>query len=48
MSARNRIRVDVAIVGGGISGLWLLNLLRSRGYRALLIERRAFGDGQTI
>ena len=48
MSARNRIRVDVAIVGGGIAGLWLLNLLRGRGYSAVLIERRAFGDGQTI
>jgi glycine/D-amino acid oxidase-like deaminating enzyme len=48
MSARNSIRVDVAIVGGGIAGLWLLNLLRSRGYGAVLIEREAFGDGQTI
>ena len=48
MSARNRIRVDVAIVGGGIAGLWLLNLLRGRGYSAVLIERTAFGDGQTI
>ena len=48
MSARNRIRVDVAIVGGGIAGLWLLNLLRVRGYTAVLAERTAFGDGQTI
>jgi glycine/D-amino acid oxidase-like deaminating enzyme len=48
MSTRNRIRVDVAIVGGGIAGLWLLNLLRARGYSAVLIERSAFGDGQTI
>jgi glycerol-3-phosphate dehydrogenase len=48
MSTRNRIRVDVAIVGGGIAGLWLLNLLRARGYTAVLIERSAFGDGQTI
>ena len=48
MSTRNRIRVDVAIVGGGIAGLWLLNLLRGRGYSAVLIEREAFGDGQTI
>lgn len=48
MSTRNRIRVDVAIVGGGIAGLWLLNLLRGRGYSAVLLERGAFGDGQTI
>ena len=48
MSTRNRIRVDVAIVGGGIAGLWLLNLLRARGYTAVLIECTAFGDGQTI
>lgn len=48
MSTRNRIRVDVAIVGGGIAGLWLLNLLRGRGYSAVLVERSAFGDGQTI
>ena len=48
MSARNRIRVDVAIVGGGIAGLWLLNLLRGRGYGAVLVERGGFGDGQTI
>jgi len=48
MSTRNRIRVDVDIVGGSVAGLWLLNLLRARGYSALLIERSAFGDGQTI
>ena len=48
MSTRNRIRVDVAIVGGGIAGLWLLNVLRTRGYSAVLVERSAFGDGQTI
>lgn len=48
MTTRNRIRVDVAIVGGGIAGLWLLNLLRGRGYSAVLLERSAFGDGQTI
>ena len=48
MSTRNRIRVDVAIVGGGVAGLWLLNVLRTRGYSAVLVERSAFGDGQTI
>jgi glycerol-3-phosphate dehydrogenase len=48
MSTRNRICVDVAIVGGGIAGLWLANLLRGRGYSTVLIERSTFGDGQTI
>jgi len=31
MSTRNRIRVDAAIVGGGIAGLWLINPLRAHG-----------------
>ena len=28
--------VDVAIFGGGIGGLWLLNRLLARGYNAVL------------
>jgi glycerol-3-phosphate dehydrogenase len=40
--------VDVAIVGGGIAGLWLLARLRQRGYGALLIESERLGAGQTI
>ncbi|MBD3646222.1 MAG: FAD-dependent oxidoreductase, partial [Pseudomonadales bacterium] len=42
------IHTDVAILGGGVSGLWILNVLRNRGYRALLLERQALGEGQTI
>jgi glycine/D-amino acid oxidase-like deaminating enzyme len=41
------IACDVLIIGGGVQGLWLLNDLRSEGYSALLLERRALGDGQT-
>jgi glycine/D-amino acid oxidase-like deaminating enzyme len=40
--------LDVAIIGGGIAGLWLLARLRSRGYAALLVEADRLGAGQTI
>ena len=39
---------DIAIIGGGIAGLWLLNLLRGRGYNAVLIEKQALGCGQSL
>lgn len=49
MKVTNNIaRVDVAIIGGGIAGLWLLARLRKRGYSALLIESERLGAGQTI
>jgi len=41
------IQLDVAIFGGGIAGLWLLNRLRRRGYRAALFESDRLGAGQT-
>jgi hypothetical protein len=47
-SASNNIEVDVAVIGGGIAGLWLLNRLRSAGYSALLVEKTALGSSQTI
>lgn len=40
--------VDVAIVGGGIAGLWLLARLRQRRYGAILIETDRLGAGQTL
>ncbi|HET6472520.1 MAG TPA: FAD-dependent oxidoreductase [Pseudomonadales bacterium] len=48
MITRNRVAVDVAVVGGGIAGLWIAERVRAAGYRTLLLERSAFGDGQTI
>ena len=42
------LNVDVAIVGGGIAGLWLLAQLRQRGYGAVLIENTQLGAGQTL
>ena len=41
-------RVDVTLVGGGIAGAWLLNLLNTRGYRTVLIEAEGFGTHQTL
>lgn len=42
------IDIDVAIIGGGIAGLWTLNRLRKAGYSALLLEKQALGSSQTI
>ena len=42
------IKTDIAIIGGGITGLWLLSLLKSKGYSALLFEKSKLGAGQTL
>ncbi|WP_438951186.1 FAD-dependent oxidoreductase [Porticoccus sp.] len=38
---------DIAIIGGGIAGLWLLNRLVKAGYNAILFEQTALGGDQT-
>ncbi|MAT51197.1 MAG: glycerol-3-phosphate dehydrogenase [Porticoccaceae bacterium] len=43
-----RFDVDVAIIGGGVAGLWTLNRLCRAGYNAVLLESRALGSGQTM
>jgi glycerol-3-phosphate dehydrogenase len=40
--------LDVVIFGGGGAGMWLLDVVRRAGHRALLLESRALGFGQTI
>jgi glycerol-3-phosphate dehydrogenase len=40
-------RLDVVIFGGGGAGLWLLDTLRTRGYRCVLLEADRLGQGQT-
>lgn len=42
------IACDVAIIGGGIAGLWLLNRLLNSGYNAILFEQAALGSDQTV
>jgi glycerol-3-phosphate dehydrogenase len=44
----SHINADVVIFGGGIAGLWILDELRRAGVDALLLEKRALGDGQTV
>ena len=39
---------EIAIVGGGICGLWLLNILRNAGYEACLLEQGQLGQAQTL
>jgi len=39
---------DVAIVGGGIIGLWACVALQDAGYKTILLERSALGAGQTL
>ncbi len=41
-------KVDIVIIGGGIAGLWTLNILRDTGYDAILIDHAALGAGQTL
>ena len=46
--AKKTVHTDAAIIGGGIAGLWLVNVLRDAGYGAALIESGHLGGGQTL
>ena len=48
MPVKTTIHIDTVIVGGGIAGLWLLNVLRSRGYSSVLLEADNLGGAQTL
>src|SRR5579872_1394432 len=41
------VETDIAIIGGGIAGLWLLNQLRQQGFSAVLLESATLGGEQT-
>lgn len=43
-----KIKTQILIIGGGIAGCWLLSKLKELGYAALLCEKTALGNGQTI
>lgn len=42
------IPLDVVILGGGIAGLWTLDLLRRSGVDCVLLEPHALGQGQSM
>ncbi|MBX3364564.1 MAG: FAD-dependent oxidoreductase [Phycisphaeraceae bacterium] len=44
---RSHAKCDVAVIGGGIAGLWTAALLRNSGYGVIVITPD-FGGGQTI
>ena len=43
-----QITVDIAIIGGGIAGLWAFNQLQKQGYNVALLENQNLGSDQTI
>ena len=42
------LKTDIVVIGGGISGLWLLNAFKQLGFNSLLLEKNALGGDQTI
>jgi glycine/D-amino acid oxidase-like deaminating enzyme len=42
------LNYDIVICGGGVAGLWLLNVLIKAGYSVLLVEKDAIGGIQSI
>lgn len=42
------VKYDIVICGGGVAGLWLLNVLIKAGFDVLLLEKDALGGFQTI
>ena len=47
-SVKQPINVDVAVVGAGVAGLWLANVLAQRGLAVAVCEAAAVGGVQTI
>lgn len=48
MSTIRKLKTHIAIFGGGVAGLWLLNRLRQMNIDCVLIENNQLGGGQTI
>lgn len=44
---KHTVETDIAIIGGGVAGLWLLHRVRQMGFSAVLFETATLGGGQT-
>ena len=42
------VHLDLAIIGGGIAGLWLANRAKNTGFNIALFESKALGSDQTL
>jgi len=42
------VHLDLAIIGGGVAGLWLANRATSAGFNVALFEAKALGSDQTL
>ena len=47
-SIMSKVNLDTLIIGGGIAGLWTLDLQVERGFSAGLIESGSLGQGQSV
>ncbi len=47
-SSSIHIDLDIAIIGGGVAGLWLANRLHNQGFKLALFEHKALGSDQTM
>lgn len=48
MADASQDQFDVAIIGGGIAGLWTASVLKKRGYSVALFSNTPLGQGQTL
>lgn len=42
------VELDVAVIGGGIAGLWLMNRLHNEGYCSAVFDKGCLGSDQTL
>jgi glycerol-3-phosphate dehydrogenase len=47
LSELNRVKYDIAIVGGGINGCAISHLLASEGYKVIVVDKDDFATGAT-